>query len=53
MNEIRNLVMREKEQSVSAREWRHRLAGYGYRLDETDTGTVVRSITRDEALLTL
>lgn len=52
MDDIRTLVLREKQHSVSDREWKHRLVGYGYRLEQTDSGMVVSSM-RGEALLTL
>ncbi|MBY6049070.1 hypothetical protein KUV47_15980 [Vannielia litorea] len=52
MEEIRSIVMREKSHSVSDREWKHRLVGYGYKLEETASGFVVSSM-RGEALLTL
>ncbi|WP_213545375.1 hypothetical protein [Vannielia litorea] len=53
MEDVRNLVLREKQQSVSHREWKHRLVGYGYRLEETDGGYVVSAMRGGEALLTL
>ncbi|WP_168223073.1 hypothetical protein [Oceanicola sp. D3] len=53
MDELRKIVMREKAQSVSSREWKHRLMGYGYKLEETSTGYVVSSMRGNEALLTL
>ncbi|SIO15542.1 hypothetical protein [Vannielia litorea] len=53
MDEIRSIVMREKQQSVSNREWKHRLVGYGYKLEETASGFVVSSMRGGEALLTL
>lgn len=42
---IFDLVLREREMSLSPREWAHRLAGYGYRIKETAEGQVVESLT--------
>ena len=39
-----DLVLREREQSLSAREWQHRLAGYGYAIKDTDHGQVVETL---------
>ncbi len=35
------LITREREMSLSTREWKHRLAGYGYSIRDTDHGPVV------------
>ena len=50
---IRALVLRERSQAVSDREWRHRLRGYGYTLKSTDRGTVVRSLINGADLCAL
>lgn len=42
--EVIDLVMRERETSLSAREWKHRLAGYGYAIKETVEGKLVESL---------
>ncbi len=39
-----DLVLRERESSLSAREWKHRLAGYGYAIKETLRGEVVQKL---------
>ena len=39
-----DLVLRERESSLSPREWKHRLAGYGYAIKETDAGQVVETL---------
>lgn len=39
-----DLVLRERDSSLSAREWKHRLAGYGYAIKETDHGQVVETL---------
>ena len=39
-----DLVLREREVALSAREWKHRLAGYGYAIKDTDYGQVVETL---------
>jgi hypothetical protein len=39
-----DLVLRERQSSLSAREWKHRLAGYGYAIKDTDHGQVVETL---------
>lgn len=39
-----DFVLREREQSLSAREWQHRLAGYGYSIRDTEFGQVVETL---------
>ena len=39
-----DLVMRERTMALSAREWKHRLAGYGYAIRDTDYGQVVETL---------
>lgn len=36
--EVMQLVARERAVALSAREWKHRLAGYGYSIRDTDDG---------------
>jgi hypothetical protein len=36
--------MRERESSLSAREWKHRIAGYGYAIKDTDHGQVIETL---------
>jgi hypothetical protein len=50
---VRALVMRERSRALSDREWRHRLRGYGYTLQSTERGTVVRSIVHGTDLCAL
>lgn len=38
------LVLRERQSSLSAREWKHRLAGYGYAIKDTETGQIVETL---------
>ena len=42
--QVLDLVTRERNNSLSRREWKHRLAGYGYSIRETDLGDVVESL---------
>ncbi len=39
-----DLVIRERQMALSAREWKHRLAGYGYAIKDTDHGQVVETL---------
>ena len=41
-----DLVLREREMALSAREWKHRLAGYGYAIKDTEHGQVVESLSK-------
>ena len=43
---IVDLVLREREMALSSREWKHRLAGYGYAIKDTDYGQVVESLSK-------
>ena len=38
------LVTRERESALSYREWKHRLAGYGYGVRDTDHGSVLETL---------
>jgi hypothetical protein len=40
-DEIMQMVARERAVALSAREWKHRLAGYGYSIRDTDDGKYV------------
>lgn len=44
ISQVVDLVLRERESSLSAREWKHRLAGYGYAIKDTDHGLVVETL---------
>ena len=37
-------VLQERSKVLSTREWKHRLAGYGYAIDETDHGQVIATL---------
>jgi hypothetical protein len=46
--DITKVVMKEKEQSLSQREWMHRIAGYGLTLKDTDDGQMIASLSTGE-----
>jgi hypothetical protein len=39
-----DLVIRERDLALSLREWKHRLAGYGYAIKDTDQGQVIETL---------
>ena len=39
-----DLVLQERQIALSTREWKHRLAGYGYAIKDTDHGQVVETL---------
>lgn len=51
--QVRAIVMRERTMSVSDREWKHRLRGYGYALSDTDHGRVVTTLPHGVEVCTL
>ncbi|MEL6452674.1 MAG: hypothetical protein AAFQ19_15575 [Pseudomonadota bacterium] len=42
--QVLDLVSRERSKALSRREWKHRLAGYGYSIRETDAGDVLETL---------
>ena len=42
--EVIDLVLRERATSLSPREWKHRLAGYGYAIRDSLRGQVVEKL---------
>ncbi|MEX0370807.1 MAG: hypothetical protein AB3N09_09265 [Tateyamaria sp.] len=42
--QVVELVTNERRKSLSSREWKHRLAGYGYCIRETENGDVVETL---------
>lgn len=42
--QITNLVTQEREKALSPREWRHRLAGYGYGIEDSSEGMIVTKL---------
>ena len=52
--QVLDLVSRERSRALSRREWKHRLAGYGYSIRETDFGEEnLRSIEKQVLLQTI
>ncbi len=47
------LVTNEREKALSKREWKHRLAGYGYSVRETDAGDVLQTLPHNIEICTL
>ena len=50
---ICEIVLHERAMSLSEREWKFRLRGYGYAIKDTDHGRVVTSLRKGEDLCTL
>ena len=42
--QVIDLVLRERQVALSTREWKHRLAGYGYAIKDTEQGQVVETL---------
>ena len=42
--QILDFVMSERSKALSRREWKHRLAGFGYSIRETETGDIVETV---------
>lgn len=42
--QVIDLVIRERQVALSTREWKHRLAGYGYAIRDTDQGQIVETL---------
>lgn len=53
IQDILNLIARERHLAVSDREWLHRLRGYGYAIRDTAEGRMVTSLVRGAALCSL
>ncbi|WP_299553002.1 hypothetical protein [uncultured Tateyamaria sp.] len=51
--QVLDLVSRERSQALSRREWKHRLAGYGYGIRETEAGDVVETLPHRVAVCKL
>lgn len=51
--QVIELVTRERAKALSPREWRHRLAGYGYAIRTTDAGQFVESLSKRVAICAL
>lgn len=50
---VRELVLREREKALSAREWAFRLRGYGYAVKETEAGAVISSLVKNAEICVL
>ena len=50
---ICEIVLHEREMSLSEREWKFRLRGYGYGLRDTHDGRVVTSLPKGTDICTL
>ena len=44
--QVIEMMREERKKSLSLREWKHRMAGYGYGIRETARGQVVESLSR-------
>jgi hypothetical protein len=42
--QVLDLVLNERRKALSPREWKHRLAGYGYSLTHAESGVMVTSL---------
>lgn len=51
--EVIDLVLRERATSLSSREWKHRLAGYGYAIKDTQQGQVVETLRQGQEICVL
>ena len=51
--QICDIVLREKSMSLSEREWKFRLRGYGYGIKDTDHGRIVTSLLKGDDICTL
>jgi hypothetical protein len=51
--QIIELVLSERFKVLSKREWKHRLAGYGYSIRETDAGDVLETLPHHVKICTL
>jgi hypothetical protein len=47
-NSVLELIRAEREKSVSVREWKFRLKGYGYKVMDTDHGEVIANLRQQE-----
>jgi hypothetical protein len=48
---VLDIVAQERTKCLSVREWKHRLAGYGYNITETDAGYIVTSLATNKELV--
>lgn len=50
---ICDIVLRERDMSLSEREWKFRLRGHGYAIKDTDEGQVITSLLKGRDICTL
>ena len=43
---VLELLKHERTKSLTAREWKHRLAGYGFEIRDVDGAQILSSLTR-------
>jgi hypothetical protein len=48
-----DIVLREREMSLSDREWKFRLRGYGYAIRDTDDGPMITSLLKGDDICSL
>ncbi|MEM5520688.1 hypothetical protein [Sulfitobacter sp. AS59] len=51
--EVMALIMRERERALSFREWKHRLAGFGYHVRDTENGHILETLPHHVKVCTL
>ncbi|MEO0379452.1 MAG: hypothetical protein AAF252_04230 [Pseudomonadota bacterium] len=51
--QILDFVIGERDKALSRREWKHRLAGFGYGIRETETGDVVETLKERKEICVL
>lgn len=47
------MLTTERAKALSKREWKHRIAGYGYAIRESDTGDVLETLPHRVEVCTL
>jgi hypothetical protein len=48
-----DIVLRERSMSLSEREWKFRLRGYGYAIRDTEEGPIITSLLKGDAICAL
>jgi hypothetical protein len=51
--QVLDLVLNERRKALSPREWKHRLAGYGYSLTHAEGSVMVTSLRTGAAVCTV
>jgi len=52
-HKLHEMILHERKMSISEREWKHRLRGYGFGIRDTDEGRFVTSLVRGSDLFKL